>query len=158
MQGWTPCECLSHVNRVLSEDNPSAMFVTLFYGVLNVQDKSLNYCIGGHDSPLLIGVGGGVKSLERTANMALGFDSEISYQSKTINLSDGDSLFLYTDGITEAENPAKKLYGRDRLIESLQAFKGKSAEEMIQGVLKNIKSFTLGTNQSDDITAMAITL
>jgi len=158
LQGWAPCECLSHINKVLSEDNPSAMFVTLFYGILNVQDKRLDYCIGGHDSPLLVGKGGEVKGLERTANMALGFDGEISYQSKTIYLGEGDALFLYTDGITEAESPANKLYGRDRLIESLQTLKGKSADEMIKGTLKNIKSFTLGTKQSDDITAMAFRL
>jgi sigma-B regulation protein RsbU (phosphoserine phosphatase) len=158
LQGWSPHKCLIHVNRVLSEDNPSAMFVTMFYGILDVPERKLEYCIGGHDSPLLIKTDGKVMPLERTANMALGFDGEVSYLSKTIYLNKGENLFLFTDGITEAESPTQKLFGRDRLIESLQSLSGKTAEQLIEGALRKIRSFTMGTIQSDDITAMAVTI
>jgi serine phosphatase RsbU (regulator of sigma subunit) len=158
MQGWSAAECLGHVNRVLSEDNPTAMFVTMFYGVLNKKNNSLEYCLAGHDSPYLIDGNGEVKALERTANMAMGFDADIQYQSKSVHLKRGDKLFFFTDGISEAENRNCELFGRERLASSLLSLQTKSSDQLVSGVLKKIRSFTLGTEQSDDITAMAVTI
>ena len=156
LQGWVPAQCISHVNRVLSEDNPDVMFVTLFYGILDSHKNRLEYCIGGHDSPYVLPAGGEIFPLERTANMALGFNSAVKYQSKSVYLNKGDCLFLYTDGITEAENPGQLLYGRDRLQESLKILKGKTTEQIIKGVLRKVGSFMTGARQSDDITAMVV--
>ena len=104
LKGYAPAECLNQVNYLLSQDNDSCMFVTLFYGVLNLSTGALTYCNGGHNFPLLLSGEGEVQQLDKSRNMALGIMEAAQYKSSEINIRTGQKLILYTDGITEALN------------------------------------------------------
>ncbi|MEA3280460.1 MAG: SpoIIE family protein phosphatase, partial [Thermodesulfobacteriota bacterium] len=155
-KGLTPGKVLHRVNDDLSLDNPSLMFVTLFIGILNVRTGELEYCNGGHNPPYLIRADGTIKALEGTSGMALGVMEDFSYKSKKIVLQKGESVFLYTDGVTEAMNKKDELFSEKRLEEKLSVIKEKSVKEIVSGIMQEITAFSQGVEQSDDITMIAL--
>jgi sigma-B regulation protein RsbU (phosphoserine phosphatase) len=151
-----PDEVLTRVNKELCSENESNMFVTIFYGVLNTRTGEVFYSNGGHNIPYLIYSHGGVEFLENTGGMALGIMEDVKYQTKRITLRTGDGLFLYTDGVTEAMDREGSLFSDRRLEEFLQRINGFSPAEIIRDVVGEVKNFSSGTPQSDDITILAI--
>jgi sigma-B regulation protein RsbU (phosphoserine phosphatase) len=147
---------LNEVNQDLSIDNPSAMFVTLFLGILNIRTGELEYSNGGHNPPYLIRTDGTLKPLETTHGMALGIQGDLSYQSKKLVLQRGDSIFLYTDGVTEAMNEREVLFSEKRMEKSLETVKEKPVEEVVDALLEKIMAFARGVPQHDDITMMML--
>jgi len=155
-KGLAPETVLTHVNQDLSLENDSMMFVTLFLGILDTGTGELEYCNAGHNPPLLLSPSGRVLTLHPTGGIALGVAEERVYQSRKINLQKGDSLFLYTDGVTEAMNKGEELFSEGRLIQELAEMRDKSLQEIITGVMGKIESFSAGVPQADDITLMVI--
>jgi sigma-B regulation protein RsbU (phosphoserine phosphatase) len=155
-RGLTPDTVLTRVNQDLSMDNPSAMFVTLFLGILNVRTGELEYCNGGHNAPYFIRAGGSIEPLERTHGMALGVQEDFSYQSKSIVLERGESLFLYTDGVTEAMNDREEFFSEKRTETALARLKGKPARDVVAGIIEGVRDFSRGVEQHDDITMMML--
>jgi phosphoserine phosphatase RsbU/P len=151
-----PGEILERVNEVLSEDNPSMMFVTLFLGIFDVATGSLAYSNGGHNPPYIIRADGTVAQLEGTKGIALGAVEGLSFQSKEITLKKGDKLFLYTDGVSEAANPRDELYSEGRLENDLSDLKHESLADMIGCILGRVEAFSAEAPQADDITMMAL--
>ena len=151
-----PGAILAELNTELCRDNDTGMFVTLFYGILHLRTGELEYSNGGHNPPYLISRSGAVEPLEPTGGMALGVIEDVTYRSKQITLRAGEGLFLYTDGVTEAMDSADNLFSEHRLQESLQRAHKLSPTELIRGVLGDVKRFSSGTEQSDDITTLAI--
>ena len=147
---------LGLVNHDISIDNPSAMFVTLFLGILNIRTGELQYSNGGHNSPYLIRARGGLEPLDTTHGMALGIDEDFSYQSKTIVLQKGESIFIYTDGVTEAMNEKEELFTEQRLEKELAVLQESPVEQVINGMLEKIEAFSEGMEQHDDITMMLL--
>ena len=125
-QGLSPEKVLTHVNQDLSLDNESMMFVTLFLGILDTRTGELEYCNAGHNPPLLLSPAGRVLILQPTGGIALGVAEEGVYQSRKVILQRGDSLLLYTDGVTEAMNKREELFSEGRLIKELAEMKGQS--------------------------------
>jgi len=156
IKGLTPAEVLNRVNDDLSIDNPSVMFVTLFLGILNVRTGEVHYSNGGHNPPFLINLEGVVSPLETTNGMALGVVEGFSYESKKMGLKRGETIFLYTDGVTEAMNRIEEMFSEARLRGELAQMKEKPVEEMISGIMEKIRGFSQGVPQTDDITMMAI--
>jgi phosphoserine phosphatase RsbU/P len=155
-QGLQPGIVMNRVNQDLSVDNPSLMFVTLFLGFLNIRTGELEYVNGGHNPPFLIRLDGRIEPLEPTGGMALGVMEDISYRSRKTTLHKGETLFLYTDGVTEAMNSAQELFSEERLIRELTILKDEPTEKLIQGVMKKVRAFCAGVPQTDDITMMRI--
>lgn len=151
-----PDLCLHAVNNLLHADNKADMFVTLFYGVLNTRTGELTYSNGGHNPPCLIQANGRVEAFEKIGGMALGIFSDRPYRAKTIQLKPGDSVFLYTDGITEAENDRNEFFTDARLLSTLQRLATVSTQQILEGVIEEVKAFASGAPQSDDITALAV--
>jgi sigma-B regulation protein RsbU (phosphoserine phosphatase) len=149
-------ECLKQVNYLLSQDNPKAMFVTLFYGILNVITGEVNYCNGGHNPPCLISDDGEMRFLEQNQNSALGVNEDLDYQSSTVLLAPGCSLILYTDGVTEAVDNNQNEFSNDRLKEYIQECTNSSSKRIIDGLINEVKTFAADEPQSDDITALVI--
>jgi sigma-B regulation protein RsbU (phosphoserine phosphatase) len=147
---------LSQVNQDISKDNPSAMFVTLFLGILNIRTGELQYANGGHNPPYLIRASGDLEPLETTHGMALGIDEDFSYQSKTIVLENGESIFLYTDGVTEAMNEKEEMFTEQRMEKELAVLKESPVEGVINGMLEKIEAFSEGMEQHDDITMLIL--
>lgn len=151
----SPQNCFTHVNHLLSQDNPRVMFVTLFYGVLNTQTGLFTYCNGGHNAPFLIN-GNTINTLNAPANMALGVEGSFNYVQSEIKLNAGDRLLLFTDGITEALNPKNEEFGDERLRRFLGKQTTHNCREIIDNLIKDVHTFAQGAEQSDDITTLSI--
>jgi len=133
------------------------MFVTLFFGVLDPRSGRLLYCNAGHNAPYVTGAGG-TRALESVRGVPLGVRSESAYRTVEAALVPGETLFVFSDGITEATNEARELYGEERLERALAACRGRAAEEVIGSVMTSVAAFVGEAARSDDITAMAIRL
>lgn len=149
-------QCMDRSNKILCKESVNDMFVTVFYGILNINSGIVTYCNAGHNPPLLIQGNGEVSFVPITNDMILGAMEDASYHEKELALQSGDNLFLYTDGITEAMNPAHELYGEKRLLENCKMLAGKSPEEVIGKITETVGDFTIGAVQSDDITLLSI--
>ncbi len=155
-KGLTPEKVLERVNEDVSMDNPSVMFVTLFLGILNVRTGELKYSNGGHNPPYIVHISGDIEPLETTNGMALGVVEDLSYQSKKIVLEKGDTIFIYTDGVTEAMNKKDELFSEKRLKKDLAVLKDRPVEEIVTGIMDEVKKYSDGVPQSDDITMMIL--
>ena len=151
----TPDQIVARVNDELCLDNSMQMFVTLFLGVLDPMSGALQWCSAGHLVPYVLGRNG-IKPLETAQGMPLGIRKSFDYDSTGWTLSNGDCLFLFTDGITEAMDSEGKLFGQERLEEALQAVVREDPTKIVAAVIEKMRQFTDGAPQSDDIAAMAL--
>ncbi len=155
-QGLSADRIVKGVNEDLSIDNPSLMFVTLFLGILDLKTGELEYCNGGHNPPYLIKADGKIEALPTTKGMALGVMGEFVYKSNRIQMTPGDRLFLYTDGVTEATDKHDELYSDARLEEDLKGLRESTMPEILSCVINNVSAFSHGLPQTDDITMMVL--
>ena len=151
-----PAAILAELNNQLYRDNDTGMFVTIFYGVLNVRTGAVEYSNGGHNPPYLLSPQGTVVALDNPGGMALGVRADALYRAAQIRLRAGESLFLYTDGLTEAMDRAANLFSESRLQACLQKLTRATPSELIRGAVSAVKHFTTGAEQSDDITTLAL--
>ena len=151
-----PEAVLAELNNELYRDNETGMFVTIFYGVLNIHTGTVEYSNGGHNPPYILSTQGTVVAVDNPGGMALGVRANVPYRAKQIQLRTGESLFLYTDGLTEAMDRAENLFSERRLQECLREVAGVTPLELIRGAVGAVKRFATGAEQSDDITALAI--
>jgi len=154
--GISPSDCLSRVNKLLRAEKTNAMFVTVFYGILNLQTGEVEYSNGGHNPPLIISQNKEIKQSDLTDNFVLGAISTSKYHSKKLFLQPGDCILLHTDGVTEAMNQNQEQYGDEHLIQCLDNQKGSSVTDLVQNLSDDVRAFTSGAEQSDDITIMAL--
>ena len=152
----SPARCLSEVNELLAEDNETCVFVTVFYGILDLRDGTFRYCNGGHNPPRLIRGDSRVETLPTTGNVVLGVFPGHDYVDGEVRLTPGDALFLYTDGITEAQNAHNEEFGEERLDEKLSSLNQATAREVVNGMVDAVHLFAEDTPQSDDITCIAL--
>jgi len=150
-----PGEILSRLNRDLCRDNDACMFVTLFCGVLDIRTGRLHYSNGGHDLPLLVGAGG-VRPIEKAGGPALGLLDTVTYTSGSVDLLPGDRLFLFTDGVTEAEDTEGDFFGSNRIETFLATRAEPTLEETVEHLVEEVGLFAAGAPQSDDITILAL--
>ena len=151
-----PAEAIRDANAIITADSKSGMFVTLFYGVLDAQDRSLTYVNAGHNPPLICRSSDGSFSELPATGMAIGAVPDAAYEAGTAVLEPGDVLVLYTDGITEAENPAQEMFGEDRLREAIVGARMLSAAAIVAAILESVQAFSGSAPQSDDITLMVV--
>lgn len=151
----SPATCLSESNNLLCNESVNGMFVTVFYAILNIHTGDVVYSNGGHNRPVWIRKGETAEMLPVTGNMALGVMSGLPYNERTIHLEPGDSLFLYTDGISEAMNPKGELFGDARLIETCSQASA-SAKAMIGRMEQRVSAFVDGATQYDDMTMLSL--
>jgi sigma-B regulation protein RsbU (phosphoserine phosphatase) len=156
LTGMPAGECLRRVNRLLTLENTSCMFVTLFYGILNLRTGRFEYCNAGHNPPYLIKPDGVPENLTAASGIVLGIDENYGYETDRIGLARGDRLFLYTDGITEAFNASQEMFSDERLRACLQRANGTSPKEVIRKVVSEVYDFAGDVPQSDDLTMLAL--
>jgi sigma-B regulation protein RsbU (phosphoserine phosphatase) len=155
-EGLRPGPCLTRVNNLLASDNESEMFVTLFYGILEVSSGRFAYANGGHNAPYLIRNDGTPTPLELTGGMALGVMDGLPYAESEITLRLGDRLFLYTDGVTEAMDVAGSEYGNERLSALLRGCVTCSPSDILERIDASVREFAGEAPQADDITCFAL--
>lgn len=151
-----PAAIISLLNDSIAKSNESGMFVTLFLGVLDLATGHLDFCNAGHNAPVLIGSDGKPCLMQTTPNVPLGVLSGFPYQSQELQLEEGTTLFLYTDGVTEAENSDRELFSEDRMLDTLATIYKRPPVEIIDHMMTTIASHTKGAEQSDDITVLCI--
>lgn len=151
-----PGTVLAKVNHDLAEDNESCMFVTLFLAVINIRTGEVRYANAGHNPPLLMPKGQKAEWVPPLNELVAGIMEDTTYTTKTMTMEPGDTLFIYTDGVTEAMNNERSLFSEERLVEVINQCNGKSAEEIIHCIDHSLKEFTGGAEQSDDITMLAM--
>ncbi|MBQ9555237.1 MAG: SpoIIE family protein phosphatase [Muribaculaceae bacterium] len=152
-----PANIMRSINEIASEGNETNMFVTLFIGVLDLPTGRLRYCNAGHDAPLIIN--NGVKPLNVNANLPVGLFDDIKYTQQQEQLTDGTSLFLYTDGLTEANDTQHKLFGLQRIIDTALACDhqgGLTPRSLTDTMLQAVHQFSSGAQQSDDLTMLTL--
>ncbi len=153
----SPAECLVEVNRFLVRERVSTMFATCFYGVLNLRSGEFHYCNAGHNPPYLLRAEGGVvEPVTDVGGIPLGLFDGPGYAGNSLQLRPGDALFVYTDGVPEAQNAAEDDFTDERLRATLRACCTHSCCDLIGQVTRAVTTFTGGAPQSDDITMLCI--
>ncbi len=154
-----PNEILQQLNNALCRNNTSGQFVTLFLGLLNTRTGELACAHGGHNFPYLLKREGAVKAMEPPVGLVVGAMEDMEYELYRVSLEPGDTLFLYTDGITEAENTEGEFYQPDGLVRVLQSIGGnRPAREVVETVEADVHGFAGEARQNDDMTLFAIHL
>jgi serine phosphatase RsbU (regulator of sigma subunit) len=156
LRGMPPEECMAEVNRILINDNASSMFATCFYGILNARTGALRYSSAGHNPPYTIGSGGSITPLDARGGTPLGMLPRKEYQGASAQLGPGDGLFLYTDGVPEANNSELEDFTNERLEEVLSDAAKLPCRDIIDSVNSRLLAFTAGAPQSDDITMVCV--
>jgi len=149
-------EIVYKINNDLFSDNEMSMFVSIFFGILNIDDGEIIYTNAGHNMPFIIKNDGSVLILEKTDGMALGVFENAEYGINTVKLNIDETIFLYTDGITEAMDENSNLFGEENLKQKLKEFSSCKAEEIIIYIDNKVKEFVGDEPQSDDITMLSI--
>ena len=151
-----PSECISYTNNLIAEESASSMFVTAFYGIYNIKTGEVTYTNAGHNPPYVVRANGKIERLPISKNIIVGFIENFQFSEETLHLEPGDTLLLYTDGVTEAVDTELKEYGEERLEKLLKNTTQMGCQEMIDAVKADVKAFTEEAEQSDDITLLAI--
>ena len=154
----TPEGIVTALNDALSETNESCMFCTVFVGVLDIRNGNLRYCNAGHNPPVILQPDGDVFTLNILPNIALGVWNGYEFKGESYNMQRGSALFMYTDGVTEAEDMDKSLYGEQRLLDLLRREDSRSARIITEHVVDDIARHAGDAIQSDDITILCCSL
>jgi sigma-B regulation protein RsbU (phosphoserine phosphatase) len=152
----SPASIVTHVNDALSAENDSCMFVTLYLGILNLRDGTLQTTNAGHNPPLLKRRDGQFEWLTTQDGPLVGPMPGIAFKESTIHLEPGDELFLYTDGVTEADNRRRELFGKDRLKTILDKSLAGSVVDRLGEVMNAVRTFAGDVPQADDITMLGL--
>ncbi|HTR43583.1 MAG TPA: fused response regulator/phosphatase [Pseudomonadales bacterium] len=151
-----PERILARLNDELATDNPSGMFVTFLCATFEPKSGRLAMANGGHCRPVLRPAGGAPCWAVKNLGTALGFEPVLDFERTELTLKPGDTLVLYSDGVTEAFNPEDECYGNDRLLVDMGEFNDQSAPNITGGLLKKVRAFANGAPQSDDIAILTL--
>ena len=151
-----PEEIITSLNDSLADGNELNMFCTAFLGVLDLKTGHLRYCNAGHNAPLIIGATGRVLPLDVVPNLPLGLFGGFPYEGQELQLDKQMMLYLFTDGVNEAENNQKELFGDLRLAALLKRNASQEPSDIIDATFAEVSSHADGAEQSDDITVMCI--
>ncbi|MCC8013982.1 MAG: PP2C family protein-serine/threonine phosphatase, partial [Eubacterium sp.] len=153
--GLKPSEILERVNDSLCENNDEDVFVTAFLGILNIRTGRFSYANAGHNKPVVIGES--THWLNSANSLPLGCMEGVKYKDEYIMLNKNESVFMYSDGVTEAIGEDGSFYGDPRLLEKLsQIYENMNSEAVINLILEDLKAHHNGVEQSDDITMLNI--
>ena len=156
-QGMMPAEICTRINDALSgDDNESGMFVTFWLGLVDLSTGRLNFCNAGHNPPV---IGGGQQHgefLDMIPNAPIGLWPGLEYEGEEIDSIKGRPLFIYTDGLNEAENPQQEQFGDDRMLEFLRHTHFDTAQQVIEALKAEVEAHRNGADPNDDLTMMCL--
>lgn len=150
-----PEAMIARANAVLSRDNSTSMFATLFFAILDLRDGMIEYCNCGHNPPIIVSESGSVTSLTSTG-LPLAIDPDFPATARRVQLAPTDLLVLFTDGVTEAMNRADEEFTEDRLLSALASAGTRDTERIVELIFDAIDGFVEDAEQSDDITCIAL--
>jgi len=153
----SPADVMTEVNDAISIDNPQSMFVTLMIGVLDIETGQITYANGGHNPPIHLCSDKDPYYVKASSGPLVGIMDGVPYGELSLTLKPGEGLFMYTDGITEAQNPAKEFYSEEVLLEKVSGMRQSAAKAVIQSVNADVNGFADVEPQFDDMTMLMIT-
>ncbi len=149
-------ESVYRVNFMLSQDNDAGMFVTLFLACINLKTGELQYVNCGHQPPLILRSNGELERMQNPQDIILGVMEDYQYTSLRSDLNTEDAILIYTDGITEAIDSNKNMYGEERLMNLLKSSNGVTPQQMVKNIIDDVDSFADEIDQFDDITVLSL--
>lgn len=157
LRGVSSAECLTYANKLLCKESLDSMFVTVFYGIYHYKTGMMDYTNAGHNPPYLLRGERTVECLPVASNFVVGVFDDIEFESNTLTFGIGDTLLLYTDGVTEAFNDKREQFSESNLQDILASMhESSSAKEVVTSVLQSVKTFSGDYPQSDDITLLSL--
>lgn len=153
--GVSPSAALSRMNHELSQDNERAMFVSAFAGCLELRTGELEFANAGHNPPYLLGADGSVAAVTQSHGMALGIVGDYAYLAGRLRLAPGEGLFLYTDGVPEAQDGNREQFSAARLEAYLKSVATAPTAQIVEGCFATVQAFVGDAPQFDDIAVMS---
>jgi serine phosphatase RsbU (regulator of sigma subunit) len=151
-----PSEVMHRVNAHITRLEKSTQFVTVLYGILNVDNGEFQYVRAGHEPPLLLLPDGSVERLPYETGMAIGLWEDITLDEQTVTLQPGTTLVLYTDGMTDCRDPKGQPFGLEGITRTLSLCPTSSAQTVCDYLLKTLMDYQQGSKQDDDVTLVAV--
>ena len=156
-QQMMPAEICTRMNDALSgEDNESGMFVTFWLGLIDLQTGHLDFCNAGHNPPVISSGDGNAEFIDMIPNAPIGLFPGLPYEGEEIENVKGKALFVYTDGLNEAENDKQEQFGDDRLLDILRKTHFDSAQQLIDALKSEVEKHRNGADPNDDLTMMCL--
>jgi sigma-B regulation protein RsbU (phosphoserine phosphatase) len=155
VRGASPSQALGLANSTLAVENHTMMFATVFIAVLDLRTGWLTYASAGHNPPYLVIPGGRVLPLEGRSGIALGIIDDADYEDEEVQVPEGGSIVLFTDGVTEAHDPSLSMFGEERLEAGLAHLAAAGPEVTVVAIQQQVQKFADGTEQADDITVLS---
>jgi serine phosphatase RsbU (regulator of sigma subunit) len=156
----SPADVLIKINKLFYQIIENGIFVTMLYGILDVKENKFTFSRAGHELPLIYKAAEKKAYSDKTVGMALGFEKGEVFSSSieeiTINLDKGDTVLLFTDGVTEANNKFNEEYGKDRIKDFVEENGNQNSARLLELFHEDVKNFCLGTEQFDDMTIVVI--
>ena len=149
-------EVMHLVNRHITRLQKSTQFVTVLYGILDLNTREFNYARAGHEPPLILNPDGSVERIPHSSGMALGLWETIALDVRTITLPPGSTLLLFTDGLTDCRDPKGEPFGLERIKQTLGKLPGINAQQVCDQLLGTLRDYENGSKQDDDVTLVAI--
>ena len=156
MQGGTPAEILTRVNHAICSNNPMEMFVTVWLGILEISTGRLAAANAGHEYPVIKRADGTFELYKDRHGFVIGGMEDIRYKGYDLQLNPGDKLFLYTDGVPEATDEEKQMFGTEHMLEALNRHKGDTPDKILKSVHKAVDAFVGNAEQFDDLTMLCL--
>lgn len=154
--GYSPSEILFNTNNCLTLNNPEQIFITVFVGIYDINTRIFTYANAGHNTPYLIS--NTLKKLDAASGITTGIFENEKYNEVSVTLNNGDTVFMYTDGVNEAVNTEREFFGINRLENTLKTFRNEKKENCIELVLNEVRNFSQNSVQSDDITMLSFSI
>ena len=154
--GGTSGEILRRTNHHLIQLAQSDLFVTVLFGLLDPASGVFSFARAGHEVPMLLGGDGKIKAVPHATGQPVGIMEEFRLDEITLRLASGDTLLLFTDGVTDTRSPHGEVFGYGRLQSNLEKLKGEGGQQVCDGILRTLREFQSDARQEDDITMLAI--
>ena len=156
IQGGSPEEILSRANQTICANNPMEMFVTVWLGILELSTGRLTAANAGHEYPIIKRANGSFELFKDKHGFVIGAIEGVCYKGYELELRPGDKLFLYTDGVPEATDEDKKMFGTERMLTALNKFRGRAPDEILKSMRSTVDSFVGDAEQFDDLTMLCL--
>jgi serine phosphatase RsbU (regulator of sigma subunit) len=154
--GATPAEVMNLVNTHITRLQKSTQFVTVLYGILDLKTREFSYARAGHEPPLILHADGTVERMPHSPGMAIGLWEPVTLDEKSVKLVAGDTLILYTDGMTDCRDPKGEAFGLERIKRTLGDLAKQNAQQICNTLLETLQSYQDGSKQDDDVTLVAV--
>ena len=153
---YTPAEICTRINDELTENNENGMFITMFIGLVDLTTGRLDFCNAGHNPPVLGGDADGGNFLQMVPNAPIGLWQGLEYEGEFIESIKGKPLFIYTDGLNEAENPQLERFGDEHMLEVLRETHFANAMQVVEKLKRQVEEHRAGADPNDDLTMMCL--